>query len=469
MNGTATTNFWRRSSVLLFFGLWTVFVIFVIWWLGRVEPFTSSSPVLIQGGDTSKLTLLERARDWLKLVHVNFQRIYPWVLFAPYVLWLGSRFHLGRGRLPLNLAIHVAGCAAFAVGAYLINSQASNKTERIVIVSSHWQTEKMPGEGGRTIQMRMTGLPAGHAYSGEERLVVHGSDTVVTSSVMHASGAVAGLLASNLLPKLEEVMHPAALRPALLGMRPLATLLDLLAYGSLAGLAHAIHFYGRYREREKRALVLESNLSRARLSTLQAQLQPHFLFNTLNAIATLLRRDVKAAEATLMSLSELLRLSLSRSEQQEIPLREEMHFLDRYLEIQQTRFGDRLRFEQQIEPEVLDCLVPTLLLQPLVENAIRHGLEPSPNPGTIRVKAHRREAMLELSVEDDGVGLNRAAKDTPAGGIGLSNLRARLEALYGSQQQLRVSEREGGGVIVQLVLPCKLEPAATPFSANEPS
>ena len=174
-------------------------------------------------------------------------------------------------------------------------------------------------------------------------------------------------------------------------------------------------FYGRYRERERKALSLESSLSRARLSALQAQLQPHFLFNTLNAIATLLRRDPIAAEATLLALSDLLRLSLNQSETQEIPLREELRFLDRYLEIQHTRFGDRLRVEQEVDPAVLDCLVPTLILQPLVENAIRHGLEPSDAPGLIRIQAQAQKSSgsqngssptLILTIEDNGVGFS---------------------------------------------------------------
>jgi sensor histidine kinase YesM len=225
----------------------------------------------------------------------------------------------------------------------------------------------------------------------------------------------------------------------------------VFAYGSLAGLAHAFHFYGRYRERERRALFLESSLAKARLNTLQAQLQPHFLFNTLNAIATLLRRDPAAAEQTLMSLSDLLRLALSQSDRQEISLREEMNFLERYMEIQQTRFGERLRFEQQIDYSTLNCLVPTLLLQPLVENAIRHGLEPSSNPGTIRVTANRQEGALVITVEDDGVGLRSATN--VADGIGLTNLRARLETLYEVQQELKITGGSERGVTVRIKIP----------------
>lgn len=268
----------------------------------------------------------------------------------------------------------------------------------------------------------------------------------------------------NLLPKLEEAMRPSVARAGAMTLSPLATLLDVLAYGSLAGITHAVHFYRRYRERERRALFLESNLNKARLNALQAQLQPHFLFNTLNAIATLLRRDPKAAEATLTSLSELLRLSLSQSNNQEISLREEMQFLDRYLEIQQTRFGDRLRFEQQIEPAALDCLVPTLLLQPLVENAIRHGIEPSGNPGVVRVSAQQVDGRLAVSVEDDGVGLG--AEPAASSGIGLSNLKARLETLYGARQEMHVRARPEGGVAVRITIPLRDASAAQAANGN---
>ena len=179
---------------------------------------------------------------------------------------------------------------------------------------------------------------------------------------------------------------------------PLPTVMDVMAYGSMAGLAHAVLFYRRYRERERRALSLESSLSKARLSALQAQLQPHFLFNTLNAIATLLRRDPVAAEATLLSLSELLRLSLNQSESQEIPLRKELRFLEALSPDSADWFRGSLRVDHEIDPAALDCLVPTLILQPLVENAIRHGLEPSDSPGLIRIGRNRRRAQVRMAI-----------------------------------------------------------------------
>jgi sensor histidine kinase YesM len=182
-----------------------------------------------------------------------------------------------------------------------------------------------------------------------------------------------------------------------------------------------------------------------------------------------------------MSLSDLLRLALSQAEKQEVPLREEMNFINRYLEIQQTRFGDKLRVEHSLAPATLDCLVPTLSLQPLVENAIRHGIEPAENGGLLRISAARSNGKLVMTVEDDGVGLPKKALDvatsppiaeepttslltpnesrlnrvvpTNGTGIGLTNLRARLETLYGRNQTLELESRPQRGVIVRIEIP----------------
>jgi len=233
-----------------------------------------------------------------------------------------------------------------------------------------------------------------------------------------------------------------------------SNLLNVLAYGGLAGLAHAVHFYRRSRERERRAVLLESNLAKARLHTLQAQLQPHFLFNALNAVATLLRSDAGAAREALTSFSELLRLALNQSEKQEVPLVEDLRFVERYVEIQQTRLGDRFRFEQDVEPAALNCLVPALLLQPLVENALRHGIELSSRPGIVRVVVKRLREQLMVRVEDNGLGLRQEEAKLKTG-IGLPNLGERLKALYGIHHKLELFARPEGGVVVEIELPLR--------------
>jgi sensor histidine kinase YesM len=195
-------------------------------------------------------------------------------------------------------------------------------------------------------------------------------------------------------------------------------------------------------------------------------LHPHFLFNALNAISTLLRRDTRAAQDALASFSELLRLALCHSTHSEVTLREDLEFLRRYIEIQQTRLGDRLRFEEVIAPEVMDCLVPALFLQPLVENAIRHGIEPSASPGLVRVIVQPQGARLGVTVEDNGAGLTGKEDERGGGaGIGLPNLNSRLETLYGAEHKIEFRPRPEGGVTVRVEIPLRQGPPAPAAAA----
>jgi two-component sensor histidine kinase len=360
----------------------------------------------------------------------------------------------------------------FAAGAHAINSRLSKTTARIVVINSHADLRLLGGSDRekQLVRVEVAGSESGPLLDDQEIVSSFHTQMVVrgTGGIGVATGTFPTLpgvshpealqfLPTNLITRLEDVMKPRTGSTGA-GPRPLATLMDVLAYGALAGMAHAVHFYRRYREREQRAAFLESNLAKAQLRALQGQLQPHFLFNTLNAIATLLRRDAKAAENTLMSLSELLRLALSRSQEQEIPLRDELRFVERYVQIQQTRFGDRLSFELNVEGGTLDCLVPTLMLQPLVENAIQHGIEPTGNSGVVRVSAGRREGRLVLQVEDNGVGVESTQSANQNGGIGLSNLRQRFLALYGKEQKLELIALSDGGTSVRIELPWHITP-----------
>src|SRR5882672_7930082 len=196
---------------------------------------------------------------------------------------------------------------------------------------------------------------------------------------------------------------------------------NLLIYWVIVADSHAFDYYRRYRERELRALELEKRLAQAKLQALQMQLNPHFLFNTLHAISSLMHRDVEVADRMITRLSDLLRYALESTDAQEVPLRQELDFLRRYLEIEQTRFGDRLAVRLEIAPETLDALVPNLLLQPLVENAIRHGIEPRAKPGRIELRARCENGQLKLEVRDNGVGLSPDRKLEE--GVGLSNTR----------------------------------------------
>jgi two-component system LytT family sensor kinase len=228
-------------------------------------------------------------------------------------------------------------------------------------------------------------------------------------------------------------------------------LFNLLIYWVMVAVSFAFDYYRKYRDHELRAVELEGRLVEAKLQALQMQLNPHFLFNTLHSISSLMHQDVEAADRMIMRLSDLLRAALESSDTQEVTLREELAMLQRYLEIEQIRFGARLTVEMHIPPDTLDARLPNLILQPLVENAICHGIEPHAKPGRIQVRTQRANAMLSVEVSDNGSGL---PKDEPAReGVGLSNTRARLRSLYGQAHGFELREAPGGGLLVRLLIP----------------
>jgi sensor histidine kinase YesM len=233
---------------------------------------------------------------------------------------------------------------------------------------------------------------------------------------------------------------------------------NLLLYWTVVGLWHGYDYYRRFRERERRAAqleveaaVLEKQLAQSQLDALRMQLHPHFLFNTLNSISVLMRDDTQAANRMLLRLSELLRVALKSESKQEIPLREELEFLGSYLEIEQTRFQDRLTVNFDIEKDTLDAYVPNLILQPIVENAIRHGIAPRAEAGLIQIQARRENGSVELCVKDNGAGLSET--EGIESGIGLSNTRKRLEKLYGERYGFEISSPSTGGLQVRLKIP----------------
>jgi signal transduction histidine kinase len=228
---------------------------------------------------------------------------------------------------------------------------------------------------------------------------------------------------------------------------------NLLIYWVIVAVSQAFEYYRKYRERELRTSELEKSLVQAKLQALQMQLNPHFLFNTLHSISSLMHKDVEAADRMIMRLGDLLRAALESSDTQEVDLRQELEFLKRYLEIEQTRFGDRLTVKMDIAPETLEAQVPNLILQPLVENAIRHGIEPRSKSGCIQLRAQRQDGALTLEVSDNGAGL---PKDLPLEeGVGLSNTRARLRELYGEAHQFELRPGAKGGLVVLLTIPFK--------------
>jgi two-component system LytT family sensor kinase len=223
---------------------------------------------------------------------------------------------------------------------------------------------------------------------------------------------------------------------------------ELFAGAGIVAVAHAFFYYAESRERGLRQANLETRLMEAQLQTLQRQLHPHFLFNTLNAISTLMHRDVQAADRTLVQLSGLLRMTLDSIARPQIPLSEELEFLDKFVQIEQTRLGDRLSVSFDVDADTLDALVPTLILQPLVENAIKYGVVPHGNAGTVSVNGHLEGDLLVLSVTDDGPGPSEPALAALSTGIGLSNTRARLSHQFGARHRFEFKRHQGGFTVV---------------------
>ena len=227
----------------------------------------------------------------------------------------------------------------------------------------------------------------------------------------------------------------------------------LIYYWGLVGLLEGIAIFRRNKDRQLVASQLEAKLSRAQLHSLNMQLNPHFLFNTLNAVSALMHTDPSTADRMLLKLSDLLRRNLEQPIEQETSLEQEIAFLEGYLEIEQLRFGDRLKVHVEVPEPLLDAKVPTFVLQPLVENAIKHGLSDRATGGTIHIRARQDGQRLFLEVEDDGRGISSLQSGT---GIGTRNTRSRLEQLYGDEQSFDLKFPLAGGALAQISLPLSL-------------
>lgn len=332
-----------------------------------------------------------------------------WLLFLPGVAWLSFRFPLERKQLLRNVSLHLLACLFVVV--------ANRVAFRVIPPFS--PSPPRSASPGRLPEARPARIGPPGAF-----------------------GVLVGLRAA----------------------------LDVLVYGSLAGVCQAVMHFQRSQERERRAAELEARLAHARLQALRMQLNPHFLFNTLNSIAALVYANPRAADEMLGDLSELLRRSLDSMEEQEVPLAQELEFIGAYLGIEQKRFGERLRVERHVPDELRNALVPVLILQPLVENAIRHGIEPRRGPGRITIEASRQGPQLHLRVQDNGRGLPPAdAPGTGRRGVGLANTRARLQGLYGRDQGFVCEQAEPEGCRVEIHFPFHLEPVPVPTPSGEPA
>lgn len=232
---------------------------------------------------------------------------------------------------------------------------------------------------------------------------------------------------------------------------------NLIIFLSIIGLYYLIEYYRISRERELRTAELKTLLSQTRLQVLKMQIQPHFLFNTLNAIAALMYEDVNKSHTMLSRLSDLLRIALDSSERQEVTLQEEMTFLQSYLDIQELRFQDRLQINVNTPPETLNAMVPSMILQPLVENVVTHGLEPLGNKGKIEIRSQIKDNSLILKISDNGPGLPSSENIDESNGIGISNTRKRLRQLFGDDFKIEFTNNTNAGMKVTMTIPFREE------------
>ncbi|HAV63486.1 MAG TPA: hypothetical protein DCY13_14105 [Verrucomicrobiales bacterium] len=406
-------------------------------------------PAWIEGSDEADGSGSE-VRWKLLMAHLALSRFYPWLLLAPYLLWLSSRFTLEQPFLARHLVVLLLGALGFTLAAqwFVVRLVAPQSGQFMVQIS---ETVRSGGSKETYIdtQRRIEvgtdqNVPRGNPTPGRIRLdpEKNGSPIAASTNTEVSFDTVR-----------EEVLHTEI--PIRFGAAgdPFSAGLDFFASLSLIGLGHALHFRRRFHDRERRTAVLEAGLVQARLTALRQQLQPHFLFNTLNSITSLVRSDPRVAEEMLVSLSDLLRRSLDQAGRPWSTVREELDFIRSYCGIQQMRFGDRLRMEEQVDPGAEDCRLPSLLLQPLVENAIQHGLERSDQPGVIQLRVSRTEDTLLLEVADNGVGLRDANSPQKQTGVGLANVKERLRAAFGDRASIRFEDSQSGGLAVILALP----------------
>jgi len=354
-------------------------------------------------------------RDWL-----------PWVGLAPLVAWLSVIFPFGRKTWPLSLLVHTTACIVVVVAASL---------------AARWLTPLPPD------------MPRGFEWRGERS---------------HFSGRRFGPGGGPGGPG----GPPGPIGPG--GLGPMGwrmgfdfqrARMQVPIYWLIVSVMAALGHYRRSQEKDRRAAELSASLAKANLQALQHQLQPHFLFNALNSIAALVHTNPSAADDMIANLSELLRMSLDLSLEPETTLRREMEILSCYLDIERARFQDRLEVSVTVEPAALDAWMPALLLQPLVENAVRHGLEAKAKRAPIEIAARIEGGNLRLTVADSGPGLVSLPDGSVKEGIGLSNTRARLRELYGDRGVLRIENAPTGGCIATAILPHHVKPITEPAVA----
>jgi len=387
-----------------------------------------------------QVSISEREGEWRTLA-LDWG---PWLLMAPLVIWLATRLPIEqrtwRWTIPLHVLFSLALILALGAAMWKIVPQF-----RPLRIGRDIMTMPMPPPEG---------LPAPDEFPREHGFRAEGGPPMPPTGPGEGRG-VGGPRRDFMIVTRGPGGPGSANRPVLQFFILARGRSQLLFYWSLVAMAHAVRYHRRSVQREKEALAAETRLAEARLIALQAQLQPHFLFNTLNAISSLVYTKPAAADSMICSLSDLLRRVLVVSKLREVPLADELSMTRSYVAIQQVRFSESLEVHWDVPENLANAAVPTLLLQPLVENAVVHAVEAQNGRGAITVRVALKDSHLHFDVTDSGAGKSAPPKrgpDKPVG-IGLSNTRERLQALYGANHRFDFSFEPGAGARVHIEIP----------------
>jgi two-component sensor histidine kinase len=416
--------------------------------------------------------------SWMDAARRAFRDWFPWILLSPVAVILAGRFPFDRDNWRRSLMIHLTACFLFTItyeGLLFLAFPSPlilSTGEVDGGISFSTADGPLPDFPGPGVSVQAVGPPASPFPPDSNAVVFEPTNLRVgagpVSLFMGSNGALighdgelpsfappAGGVAFVSFPKVSkwtQFLHLAMMR----------TQFTVPIYLSIICICWVINHFQETSERERRTLELETCLTQANLRALKMQLRPHFLFNTLNSISSLIHENPKVADDMVGSLSQFLRTTLDVSSENEVPLHRELEFVDRYLEIQQTRFGDRLRIYREVDSNSMNALVPPLILQPLVENAIRYGIESRESGGTVTIRALREGDTLHLQIADEGEGFSGGQMLGAGNGIGLSNTKARLQELYGDKHQFKITAGHPTGACVEIEIPLRLSQSGPP-------
>ena len=416
--------------------------------------------------------------SWKIAASSAFRDWFPWILLSPVAVLLAGKFRFRRNAWRQSLMVHLAAALLITVAyqglSFLVAPTPFILSTGAIGGSVGAISTGGPGPLGMAVDVSAEGFipPPGLFQANSNATLIEQGQIFSAGAAAMPPGVVSNILFVTSMPDAPSFhAAPGGMRSAFRVFSPpnwwarflhLAMLrmqFTIPIYLCIVCVCWVSNHFQEASEQERRTLELETRLTQANLQTLKMQLQPHFLFNTLNAISSLVYENPKVADDMLGSLSQFLRTTLEVASKNVVPLRAELEFVDRYLEIQQTRFGDRLRIHREVDSAILDALVPPLILQPLAENAVRYGIEPRETGGTLSIRALREGVELSLEISDDGEGFSGSHILKPGNGVGLSNTKARLEALYGSHHQFKLTANQPNGACVKIQIPFQLSPS----------